>query len=166
MQTMQQNSKENGFQIFKSMISNTCLSRAHVIIYFGQVHNCVGQVKIINSLPGMAIWSENYVGAWYGIPPSASYSTSVFYPALLLLFLFFSSITFTSHLLDQTTDSWNGFRWYEQTAPAPTCGWLHCRERGAPGGPEENGHPPRDNERRPHTATTHRKRGKGIVIGQ
>ena len=50
MQTIQQNWKENGFQIFKSMINNTRLSST----YFGQVKNSVGQVKIINFLPGMA----------------------------------------------------------------------------------------------------------------
>ena len=42
--------KESGFQIFKSMINNTCLSS----IYFGQVKKYVGQVKIINYLPDMA----------------------------------------------------------------------------------------------------------------
>ena len=50
MQTMQQNWKENGFQIFKPMINNTRLSST----YFGQVKSYVGQVKIINYLPGMA----------------------------------------------------------------------------------------------------------------
>ena len=47
---MQQNWKENGFQIFKSMINNTRRSST----YFGQVKNYIGQVKIINYLPGMA----------------------------------------------------------------------------------------------------------------
>ena len=50
MQTIKQNWKENGFQIFKSMINNTHLSST----YFGQVKNYVGQVKIIYYLPGMA----------------------------------------------------------------------------------------------------------------
>ena len=43
-------------QIFKSLINNTRLSST----YFGHVKNDVGQVKIINYLPGMAS-SENYV---------------------------------------------------------------------------------------------------------
>ena len=32
MQTMQQNWKENGFQIFKSLMNNTCLSSVYYIL--------------------------------------------------------------------------------------------------------------------------------------
>ena len=54
MQTVQHNKKENGIQIIKSMINNTCHFSTYIITYFGQAKNYVGQVKDINNLPGMA----------------------------------------------------------------------------------------------------------------
>ena len=65
MQKMQ-NWEENGIQIFKSMINNTCLSSIYVITCFGQVKNYFGQVKTIYYLPGMAslLWKSCWCLAW------------------------------------------------------------------------------------------------------
>ena len=47
---MQQNWKENSFQIIKSVLIHAILE--YVINYFGQATNYVGQIEIINYLPG------------------------------------------------------------------------------------------------------------------
>ena len=53
VQTMQQNWKENGFQIFKYIINNTCFSSICYNLFWAS-QKYVGQVKIINNLPGVA----------------------------------------------------------------------------------------------------------------
>ena len=64
MQTMQQNWKENGFQIFRSMINNTCLSSIFNNLFSCQSKIMSGKSKSLTTCPAWQVSSENYVSAW------------------------------------------------------------------------------------------------------